>query len=420
MVPKSLSVLKISEIYTRAKGQNQRKTLGFRPLRVYEKTMIIQNQTELNALCEALARGPYLTIDTEFLRDKTYFPRLCLLQMAGPGVDAAAIDPFIEGLDWEPVRALMANQNVLKVFHACRQDIEIFWHLYKELPTPIYDTQVAAMVCGFGDQVAYNALVRELTGHELEKNAQFTDWSRRPLSPKQIRYALDDVVYLREVYEKLHARLVKQGREQWVFEEMEVLNSPRTYQNPPLEAWKRIKVRSDRPDVLALLRALAAWREEQAVSRDVPRSRILKDETLADIAMYKPRDEDSLLQIRSLPSDLAKGKVGKMVLDIVNATLESPKEEWPRVPRKEPFPKHAQGTLEMLKMLLRINCADEDVAAKLVADTEDLEAMAIESDPDVAAMHGWRYEVFGKDAMDLKSGKIALRLERGRVKKVAV
>ncbi len=382
--------------------------------------MIIQNQTQLNDLCAALAKGPYLAIDTEFLRDKTYFPRLCLVQMAGPDVEAAAVDPFIEGLDWEPVRTLMANQNVLKVFHAARQDLEIFYHLYKVLPTPIYDTQVAAMVCGFGDQVAYNALVRELTGHELEKNAQFTDWSRRPLSPKQIRYALDDVVYLREVYEKLHARLTKQGREQWVFEEMEILNSPRTYQNPPSESWKRIKVRSDRGDVLAVLQALAAWREEEAVRRDVPRSRILKDETVADIAMYKPRDEESLLQIRSLPGDLARGKVGKQILEMTARVLDGPKENWPRVPRKEPFPKNAQGTLEMLKMLLRINCAEEDVAAKLVADTEDLERLATEQNPDIPALHGWRMEMFGRDALDLKEGKIALKLERGRVQKVKV
>ena len=187
--------------------------------------MIIQTQEQLNTLCAALSTKPYLAIDTEFLRDKTYFPKLCLLQLAGPGVDAAAIDPLGAALDWTPVKELMANTNVLKVFHAARQDLEIFYHLYKVLPTPIYDTQVAAMVCGFGDQVAYNALVRELTGHELEKNAQFTDWSRRPLAPKQIRYALDDVVYLRDVYEKLHAKLAAKGREQWVFEEMAILNS---------------------------------------------------------------------------------------------------------------------------------------------------------------------------------------------------
>jgi len=382
--------------------------------------MIITTQDQLNALCAALSQGPYLTIDTEFLRDKTYFSRLCLLQMAGPDVEAAALDPFIEGLDWTPVKELMANEKVLKVFHAARQDLEIFWHLYKVLPTPIYDTQVAAMVCGFGDQVAYNALVRELTGHELEKNAQFTDWSRRPLSERQIRYALDDVVYLRDVYEKLHTRLMTQGREHWVFEEMEILNNPLTYQNLPENSWKRIKIRSDRSDVLAVLKALAAWREEEAVRRDVPRARILKDETLADIALFKPRDEDALLQIRSLPNDLAKGKIGKQILELSNAALNSPRENWPKAARKEQFPKNAQGTLEMLKMLLKINCAEEDVAAKLVADSEDLERLAVEAAPDIPALHGWRMEMFGRDALDLKAGKIALRLEKGRVKKVAV
>lgn len=382
--------------------------------------MIIQTQDQLNSLCAALSAKPYLTIDTEFLRDKTYFPKLCLLQLAGPDVDAAALDPFIEGLDWEPVRALMANENVLKVFHAARQDLEIFFRLYNVLPTPIYDTQVAAMVCGFGDQVAYNALVREITGQELEKSAQFTDWSRRPLSPKQIRYALDDVVYLREVYEKLHAKLVKEGREHWVFEEMEILKSPATYQNPPETAWKRVKIRSDKPDVLAILRGLAAWREEEAVARDVPRGRILKDETLADIAMFKPRDEDSLLQIRSLPKDMAKGKLGKKVLEIVEATLSSPRDSWPKLPRKNAFPKQAQGTLEMLKMLLRINCAEADVAAKLVADSEDLERLATEEKPDIPALHGWRFEMFGSDALALKAGKIALLLENGRIKKSSI
>lgn len=379
--------------------------------------MIIQNQAQLDEFCAALAQGPYLTIDTEFLRDKTYFPRLCLLQMAGPKVDAAAIDPFGPALDWTPVKELMANKNVLKVFHAARQDLEIFYHLYKVLPTPIYDTQVAAMVCGFGDQVAYNALVREVTGHELEKNAQFTDWSRRPLSPKQIRYALDDVIYLRDVYEKLHATLSAKGRESWVFEEMEILNSPRTYQNPPEESWKRIKIRSDRSDVLAILKALAAWREEEAVRRDVPRSRIVKDEVLADVAMYKARDEESLSHIRSLPGDIAKGKIGKQIIEIVAKALDSPKDTWPKAERRDPFPKQAQGTLEMLKMLLKINCAEEDVASKLVADSDDLERLAAESNPDVPAMHGWRFEMFGRDAQALKAGKIGLSLHQGRIRK---
>lgn len=379
--------------------------------------MIIQNQTQLNEFCAALSKGPYLTIDTEFLRDKTYFPRLCLLQMAGPGVDARAVDPLDTQLDWTPVKELMANESVLKVFHAARQDLEIFFHLYAVLPTPIYDTQVAAMVCGFGDQIAYNALVRDLTGHELEKNAQFTDWSRRPLSPKQIRYALDDVIYLREVYEKLHAQLLKQGREEWVFEEMDILKSPRTYQNPPEESWHRIKIRSDRSDVLAVLKALAAWRETEAVRKDVPRSRIIKDETLSDIALYKPRDQESMLQIRSLPSDVAKSKTGAQILEIVNKTLDSSRESWPKVERKDPFPKNAQGTLEMLKMLLKINCSEADVAAKLVADSDDLERLATEDKPDIAALHGWRLEVFGKDALAMKAGEIGLSLSKGRIHK---
>lgn len=379
--------------------------------------MIVQTQEDLNAFCTALAKGPYLTIDTEFLRDKTYFPKLCLLQMAGPDVEAAALDPLIEGLDWTPVKDLMANESVLKVFHAARQDLEIFYNIYGVLPTPIYDTQVAAMVCGFGDQIAYAGLVRELTGKELEKNAQFTDWSRRPLSAKQIRYALDDVVYLREVYEKLHARLQKQGREDWVFEEMGILNSPATYQNPPDEAWKRVRIRSDKPEVLNILRTLAAWRETEAVRRDVPRSRILKDEVLADVAMFKARDEDALQQIRSLQSDMARGKVGKQLLELVNKAMEAHKDTWPRAPRKDAFPKSAQGTLEMLKMLLRINCGEADVAAKLVASGEDLEAIAIEDKPDVPAMNGWRYEVFGKDAMAMKQGKIGLSLHKGKIRK---
>jgi ribonuclease D len=380
--------------------------------------MIVQTQQDLDDFCARLARAPYLTIDTEFLRDKTYFPKLCLLQMAGPDIDAAAIDPIDTNLDWTPIKDLMANPNVLKVFHAARQDLEIFFNLYGVLPTPIYDTQVAGMVCGFGDQVAYNALVRELTGKELEKNAQFTDWSRRPLSPRQIRYALDDVVYLRDVYEKLQAQLDSKGRTHWVMEEMNYLSAPTTYQNPPEEAWKRIRIRSDRSDVLAVLQALAAWREREAVRRDIPRGRILKDETIGDIAMYKPRDLDSLLQIRSLPQDVAKGKLGPQILEIVTSTLDGARDHWPKSDRKDIFPKQAQATLEMLKMLLKINCAEADVAAKLVADSDDLERLAIEDSPAVPALSGWRRDLFGEDALALKSGALGLKLDKGRIKKI--
>ncbi len=380
--------------------------------------MIIKTQTQLNSVCGALAQCPYVTVDTEFLRDKTYFPKLCLLQIAGPDIDAAAFDPFIEGLDWTPVKHLMANQNVMKVFHAARQDLEIFWNLYNALPTPLFDTQVAAMVCGFGDQIAYNGLVRDLTGKELEKSSQFTDWSRRPLSQKQMQYALDDVIYLRDVYEKLFARLKTQGREAWVFEEMQILNAPQTYQTNPDDSWMRVKIRSDKPDVLMILKMLAKWREELAISRDVPRGRIIKDETLADIAMYKPKSQENLLQIRSLPSDIAKGKIGGQILDIVHAALSSPKSDWPKSARKEPFPKSAAATLEMLKMLLRINAGDADVAAKLIANSDDLEAIAVEKSPNVPAMHGWRYDIFGRDAIDLKAGKLGLAIQNGQIRKI--
>ena len=380
--------------------------------------MIIKTQDQLDTLCSALSQCPYITVDTEFLRDKTYFPKLCLLQLAGPDVDAKGLDPLIEGLDWTPVQNLMANQNVLKVFHAARQDLEIFWNLYGVLPTPIYDTQVAAMVCGFGDQIAYNGLVRELVGHELEKSSQFTDWSRRPLTPKQIKYALDDVIYLRDVYEKLSTRLKTQGRTSWVFEEMQILNAPTTYQTNPQESWMRVKIRSDKPDVLMVLKLLSAWREEQAISRDVPRGRILKDETLADIAMFKPKSEDDLLQIRSLQGDVARGKMGKQILDIVNAALSTPKSEWPKSVKKEAFPKNALATLEMLKMLLRINAGEADVAAKLIADSDDLELLATHNHPDIPALNGWRFDVFGKDAVDLKAGKIGLSLHNGQIKKI--
>jgi ribonuclease D len=379
--------------------------------------MIIKTQDQLNAACEALSLCPYITIDTEFLRDKTYFPTLCLLQMAGPDVEPVALDPLIEGLDWTPIKNLMANKDVLKVFHAARQDLEIFWNLYGSLPTPLFDTQVAAMVCGFGDQISYAGLVKDLTGHELEKSSQFTDWSRRPLSPKQIKYALDDVHYLRDVYEKLSSRLKVQGREEWVFEEMQILNAPETYKTNPQEVWKRVKIRSDKSDVLMILKMLCAWREEQAISRNVPRGRILKDEVIADIAMHKPRSDDDLQQIRSLQSDVARGKMGKQILDIVHAALSSPKSDWPKSTRKESFPKNAAATLEMLKMLLRINAGEADVAAKLIADSDDLEILAIEENPKIPAMHGWRHDVFGKDAMDLKHGKIALSIQKGQIKK---
>ncbi len=380
--------------------------------------MIIQKQSELEQACAALAQNPYLTIDTEFLRDKTYFSKLCLIQMAGPGVDAFAVDPIGTKLDLSPVWDLMRNESVLKVFHAARQDLEIFFFEMGSLPHPIFDTQVAAMVCGHGDQIAYHGLVRNITGHGLEKSAQFTDWSRRPLTDKQMRYALDDVTYLREVYEALSKELKDKKREKWVMEEMDILTSTETYDLDPLEMWKRIKIRSDKPQVLAVLRALAAWREEDARERDVPRGRILKDDTLADLAMYMPGSMDGLLRIRSLPNDLAKGRMGKKLLEVIEDGKKTPKDQMPTKDLREPLPKWAQGPLEMLKLLLKINCSDAGVATRLVAGKDDLEALAVEDTPDIPALKGWRREVFGEEALALKSGKLGLSLIKGKIVKM--
>lgn len=381
--------------------------------------MIIKTQKELDDLCAALQGKPYIALDTEFLRDKTYYSRLCLLQIAAPGVEACALDPIETDLDWSGLMALMDDPAIVKVFHAARQDLEIFHDLYQRLPVPIFDTQVAAMVLGYGDQVAYHALVKDLTGHELEKSAQFTDWSRRPLSQKQLTYALDDVIYLCQIYEKLKAQLEQKNRLHWVKEEMAFLTSHSTYESHPEDAWKRIKLRNPKPEALAILRVLSEWREREAQSRNIPRGRFVKDEAIADLSVYKPKDMDSLLHIRTLPPDVAKGKLGPILLKLIDQARQSDPAGWPQVEFKEPFPKRAQGTLEMLKMLLRINASDNDVAAKLVATSDELERLAVEENPDIPALHGWRREIFGEEALAMKAGEIALKLHKGRIVKAA-
>ena len=379
--------------------------------------MIITKQSDLDRVCAELAQQPYITIDTEFLRDKTFYSRLCLVQLAGPETDAVAIDPIEHDLDLTSFNALLENENVIKVFHAARQDLEIFYQMNGKIPHPIFDTQVAAMVCGYGDSIAYNKLVQDITGHALAKNAQFTDWSRRPLSSKQLNYALDDVIYLRKVYEALNARLEEQNRVSWVKQEMEILTSPDTYEMPIEDAWKRVKIRSDKPEVLAILRELATWREELARKKNIPRGRIMKDEALADIAVYMPKDKEGLLRIRNVSKDVAKSHTGKILLGLVKTARKSPKESWPKVARKQPFPKDLAPVLEMLKLLLKINCAEADVAPKIVATVSDLEEISIQENASCAAMKGWRFEVFGKDALALKAGDIALGLKDGKIHK---
>lgn len=377
--------------------------------------MIITDQDALNALCQKLAQEPFITIDTEFLRDSTYYPLLCLVQVAPPKGEAVAIDPLVAGLDLTPLYDLLANPSVMKVFHAARQDIETFFNLNGQIPTPIFDTQVAAMVCGFGDQIGYQALVQEICKLRLDKGAQFTDWSRRPLRPEQLSYALDDVTHLRDVYLRLNAILTAENRTDWVLEEMAILTNPRTYQVLPEDAWKRIKLRSDKPKALAVLIEVARWREEEAQRRNVPRSRIIRDETLMDLATQAPRTADKLAHVRGIGENMANGKMGRAILEAVERGLALPSAALPQMERRRPLPPTLVPVVEMLKMLLRIVAAENDVAARLIASPEDLEEIARGETTDIAPLTGWRHDVFGREALDMKAGRVGLAIEKGQI-----
>ena len=381
---------------------------------------VITDQPGLQALCDRLANESWITVDTEFLRDRTYYPQLCLVQLAGPNVEPAAVDPLADGIDLTPLLDLMNNPGVLKVFHAARQDLEIFYNLSGKVPAPLFDSQVAAMVCGHGDQAGYNTLVEAICKVRVDKGAQFTDWSRRPLSAKQISYALDDVHYLRQIYRVLSTELEREGRTDWVREEMAILENPQTYQSPPDQAWERIKIRTDKPQVLAVLKELAAWRETEAQRRNVPRNRVIRDEALADMAVHPPKTADDLKRIRAMPEDVARGKYAGVVLDAVKRGLDTPRGQGPAPAARDRFPQELQPVLEMLKMLLRIVASEQGVAARLIASTDDLEGLArgqVENNP---AMQGWRQELFGRFALDMMQGRLALSLENGQVAKKAI
>ncbi|MCB9989768.1 MAG: ribonuclease D [Rhodospirillales bacterium] len=378
---------------------------------------IIKDNKALTEICTRLAGNDFLTIDTEFLRDKTYYPRLCLIQLAGPGIDPVAVDPLEKGLDMAPLIDLLNNEKVVKVFHAARQDLEIFYNLTGKIPHPIFDTQVAAMVCGYGEQVGYNNLINDICKVQLDKGAQFTDWSRRPLSKRQLSYALDDVTYLRDAYTHLSAVLEKRGRTKWVNEEMEILTDPATYENPPDQAWQRIKIKSTKPRVLAVLREVAAWREREAQRRDIPRGRVLRDETLADLAVHPPKVLADLKNIRNLPGDIAGGRFGQQLLDAVKKGLDTDKKDCPVPEIKPRLPQDLAPVVEMLKMLLRIQASTHEVAAKLIASASDLEALAMDDKAAIPAAKGWRHEIFGKEALAMKHGKVALSLKNNQIHK---
>jgi ribonuclease D len=368
---------------------------------------MIADTQELTAFCARLSSAPYITVDTEFMREKTYYPQLCLVQVAGPD-EAHAIDPLAPGMDLAPLFELLANPKVLKVFHAARQDVEIFLHLAGAVPTPLFDTQVAAMVCGFGDSVGYETLASQLAKARIDKSMRFTDWSLRPLTEKQVQYALADVTHLRVAYEKLLRKLEKNGRLEWLSGEMAELSNPGTYRTNPEDAWRRLKPRSSSPKFLAVLKELAAWREREAQERDIPRQRMLRDETLMEIAAHHPATTAELGRTRGLGKGLVEGRMGVALLDAVKRGLELPEDQIPKPPERVELPRGLGPVVDLLKVLLKMKCDEHGVAQKLVANTADIESIAADDDADVPALHGWRRELFGEDALALKHGRLGL------------
>jgi ribonuclease D len=376
---------------------------------------IILDTEELASACEILARHDFVTVDTEFLRETTFWPQLCLIQLSGPELDAI-VDPLAPGLDLAPFFALMADTTVTKVFHAARQDIEIIFNRGGLIPHPIFDTQVAAMVCGFGDSVSYDTLVQRICGEQLDKSSRFTDWSHRPLSTRQLDYAMADVTHLRQVYLHLKAELEREGRSEWLAEEMAVLESRETYDMHPDDAWQRLRMRVRKPIELAILQKLAAWREREARQRDVPRGRVLKDDAIFEIAQQQPRDTDALARLRTIPKGYERSQAGSAILGAVNAALAIPKSDLPKVPRPATLPEGNGAAVEMLKVLLKLIAEKNAVAAKVIASSDDLDLIAAKGhEADVAALHGWRRELFGEPAIRLIQGQMALRFVNRKV-----
>ena len=376
---------------------------------------LLTTSAEVAEFCASIAGADYVTVDTEFMRESTYWPQVCLVQIAGPE-RAAAIDTLAPGMDLAPVLAIFNDPAVLKVFHAGRQDIEIFHHLCGKVPAPIFDTQIAAMVCGFGDSVGYETLVAKFAGAAIDKSSRFTDWSARPLRPQQITYALADVIYLRAVYDKLAKLLDNSGRAEWLHEELATLTALETYEADPRKAYLRIRTRAMSPRVLAILREIAAWREEEAQRRDLPRNRLLRDEALLEIAHHAPADVEELARTRGLGRRLAEGDSGQRILAAVARGQAVPDADCPRPPLKRDLPKERGPIADLLKVLLKLKCGEFDVAQKLVASAEDVEILAALGErAEVPALGGWRRQVFGNEALRLLGGQLALVARKGQL-----
>ncbi len=376
----------------------------------------ITNTNDLIAFCDLLKAAPFITVDTEFMRETTYWPKLCLIQAASSD-HAGIIDPMAKGLDLQPFLDILADEKVLKVFHACRQDMEIFFNL-GVTPQPVFDTQVAAMAAGYGDQVAYDSLVRQKLKIDIDKGSRFTDWARRPLSEQQLQYALGDVTHLAKVYIRLRDRLARDGRLDWVSEEMKALTHPSLYSTIPEDAWRRLKPRKNSVKYMAVFAQVAAWRERTAQERDMPRGRILKDEGVDEIATQLPTDSAAFDQLRSTSKGFGASKFGQELADIIRDTLKNPEAHAPKVEKTAAPVQVPASVVELLKVLLRIRCEEEGVAPKLLATVSDLEKIALDDDADVPALHGWRRKVFGEDALRLKRGELALVLNGTKVEVV--
>jgi ribonuclease D len=376
---------------------------------------MIQTTEELSQACDALLQNEHVAVDTEFMRESVYWPALCLIQAAG-GETEVIIDPLAEGLDMEPFWELMADDRIIKVFHAARQDLEIFYHMAHGLiPHPMFDTQVAAMALGLGDSIAYDGLVRALLRRSIDKGPRFTDWSRRPLTEKQYDYALADVTHLRDLYPIMREQLDTKKRGDWLGEEMGVLTNPDTYKLDPETSWQRLKLRKMTPKWLAALRCAAAWREREAQTRDMPRQRVMKDDALYEIANVAPTKADQLSGMRAVPRGFERSRPAERLYDAMSTAMANADSYAPKVEKPAPPPQGIGPTVELLKVYLKLVAEEAGVASRLIATAPDLEKLASSDDPDIAAMRGWRREVFGVPALKLKRGEISLALEDGKV-----
>jgi ribonuclease D len=375
---------------------------------------VVTSTDGLAVLCRQLANSTYVAVDTEFMREQTFWPKLCLVQLASPDVEAI-VDPLAEGIDLAPFWELMTNRDVVKVFHAARQDLEIVHIKTGVLPAPVFDTQVAAMVCGFGDSISYVNLVKRIAGQDLDKSSRFTDWSRRPLSTNQLQYALGDVTHLRKVYTSLKQTLEASGRAHWLDEEMATLLDPATYETLPEDAWRRLKLKARSRKSLAVMIELAAWRERAAQAQDVPRSRVIRDEALYDIASQMPTETKKLAELRTLSDGFSRSARAREIIDAVNRGLARDPATLPAISQSSGASSDVNAMCDVLRVLLKATAQRHKVAPRLIADSEDLEAIASQREPDVAALKGWRRELFGEDALRLKRGELALTVRNGEV-----